>query len=154
VAYWRRFTSSRHGQAAAGGGPQSWLRWLAEELPTSGGATAAWKTQRGTYRPWVPVPGEHPVADWASEAGLEVFCAVLAWSRYRFVRFANDQTRQTTLRLLAECLAAMVGAIGSDPRSGRSSATMVCALLGGGTRRTSSGAVLLSWLKLSCASQQ
>jgi hypothetical protein len=55
------------------------------------------------------VPGEYLVVDWASEAGLEVFCAVLAWSRYRFVRFAADQTRQTTLRLLAECFAELGG---------------------------------------------
>ena len=32
-----------------------------------------------------------------------MFCAVLAWSRYRFVRFATDETRSTTLALLAEC---------------------------------------------------
>ena len=54
------------------------------------------------YRPWLPAPGEHLVVDWATEAGLELFCAVLAWSRYRFVRFAPDQTRATTLALLAE----------------------------------------------------
>ena len=72
-------------------------------------AREAWRAQRRTYRPWVPVPGEYLVVDWASEAGLEVFCAVLAWSRYRFVRFAQDQTRQTTLRLLAECLTELGG---------------------------------------------
>jgi transposase len=72
-------------------------------------AKAAWKTQRRTYRPWVPVPGEHLVFDWASEAGLEVFCAVLAWSRYRFIRFATDQTRPTTLSLLAECFEELEG---------------------------------------------
>lgn len=72
-------------------------------------ARAAWKQQRRKYRPWVPVPGEHLVIDWASEAGREVFCAVLAWSRYRFVRFGEDQTRATTLRLLAECFAELGG---------------------------------------------
>ena len=50
---------------------------------------AAWKVARRSYRPWVPTPGEHLVVDWASEAGWEVFCAVLAWSRIRFVRFAR-----------------------------------------------------------------
>jgi transposase len=55
------------------------------------------------------VPGAYLVVDWASEAGLEVFCAVLAWSRYRFVRFAHNQTRETTLRLLAECFAELGG---------------------------------------------
>jgi hypothetical protein len=72
-------------------------------------AKAAWKRQRRAYRPWVPVPGEHLVIDWATEAGREIFCAVLAWSRYRFVRFAADQTRQTTLALLAECFAELGG---------------------------------------------
>jgi len=28
------------------------------------------------------------VIDWGAESGLDVFCAVLAWSRFRFVRFA------------------------------------------------------------------
>jgi transposase len=72
-------------------------------------AKAEWKRQRRMYRPWVPVPGEHLVIDWATEAGREIFCAVLAWSRYRFVRFASDQTRQTTLALLAECFAEVGG---------------------------------------------
>ena len=31
---------------------------------------------------------EHLVIDWGAESGLHVFCAVLAWSRFRFVRFA------------------------------------------------------------------
>jgi transposase len=72
-------------------------------------AKAAWKRQRRTYRPWVAVPGEHLVIDWATEAGHEIFCAVLAWSHYRFVRFASDQTRQTTLALPAECFAELGG---------------------------------------------
>jgi hypothetical protein len=72
-------------------------------------AKVTWKRQRRTYRPWVPVPGEHLVIDWATEAGREIFCAVLAWSRYRFVRFAADQTRQTTLALLAECFVELGG---------------------------------------------
>lgn len=72
-------------------------------------AKAAWKQARRTYRPWVPTPGEHLVIDWASEGGWEFFCAVLAWSRYRFVRIATDQTRATTLRLMAECFADLDG---------------------------------------------
>jgi transposase len=72
-------------------------------------AKAGWKKRRRTYRPWVPVPGEHLVFDWATEAGWEVFCAVLAWSRYRFIRFATDQKRQTTLALLAECFEELGG---------------------------------------------
>jgi transposase len=63
-----------------------------------------WRRKRRLYRPWVPTPGQHLVADWSKLAmGLHMFCAVLAWSRYRFIRFAADETRETTLRLLAEC---------------------------------------------------
>jgi transposase len=72
-------------------------------------AKANWKQQRRTYRPWVPVPGEHLVIDWADHEGQQVFCAVLAWSRYRFVRFGADQTRATTLGLLAECFEELGG---------------------------------------------
>jgi hypothetical protein len=32
-----------------------------------------------------------------------LFCAVLAWSRFRFVRVAADEKAATTLGLLAEC---------------------------------------------------
>lgn len=72
-------------------------------------AKAAWKAQRRIYRPWIPTPGEYLVIDWGTEAGLQQFCAVLAWSRYRFVRFATDQRRETTLRLLAECFEELGG---------------------------------------------
>jgi transposase len=72
-------------------------------------AKAAWKRARRTYRPWLPVPGEHLVVDWSPEAGLRIFCAVLAWSRYRFVRFAGDETRATTLAFLAECFEELGG---------------------------------------------
>ena len=72
-------------------------------------AKAAWKLSRRSYRPWLPIPGEHLVIDWASEGGWEIFCAVLAWSRVRFVRFARDQRRETTLRLLGECFEALGG---------------------------------------------
>jgi hypothetical protein len=61
------------------------------------------------YRPWAPVPGEHLVIDWGSEGDAHVFCAVLAWSRVRFVRFAADETQATTLALLAECFEALGG---------------------------------------------
>jgi len=43
------------------------------------------------------------VIDWGTEGGLHVFCAVLAWSRFRFVRFAADEKAASTLGLLAEC---------------------------------------------------
>ena len=52
-------------------------------------------------------PGQHLVVDGAEEVRRNVFCAVLAWSRVRFVRFGPDQTRATTLALLQ--LNAVVG---------------------------------------------
>jgi hypothetical protein len=41
-----------------------------------------------------------------------VFCAVLAWSRVRFVRFAADERAETTLGMLAECLEVLGGVPG------------------------------------------
>lgn len=68
-------------------------------------AKRAWRAgnHRGR-RPAVWAPGETLVIDWGAEAGLHVFCAVAAWSRWRFVRFATDERSETTLGLLAECL--------------------------------------------------
>ena len=61
-------------------------------------------------RPAVWTPGEYLVMDWAEAApGLLVFCAVLAYSRWRFVRFATDQKASTTLALVAQALAAIGG---------------------------------------------
>ncbi len=54
-------------------------------------------------------PGETLLIDWGVEGGLHVFCAVLAWSRWRFVRFASDEKAPTTLGLLAECFEALGG---------------------------------------------
>lgn len=63
-------------------------------------------------RPAVWSPGEYLVIDWAQAApGLFLFCAVLAFSRWRFVAFATDQKASTTLALIAEA----VGAIGGVP---------------------------------------
>jgi transposase len=63
-------------------------------------------------RPAVWSPGEHLVIDWGTLAGLHVFCAVLAWSRFRFVRFAADERAATTLALLAECFEVLGGVPG------------------------------------------
>jgi transposase len=73
----------------------------------------AWRTEhhRGR-RPAVWSPGEHLVIDWGAERGLHVFCAVLAWSRVRFVRFAADEKSETTLAMLAECFEALGGVPG------------------------------------------
>jgi transposase len=64
-------------------------------------------------RPAVWSPGEHLVIDWGAEGGLHVFCAVLAWSRVRFVRFAADERSGTTLALLAECFEVLGGVPGT-----------------------------------------
>jgi transposase len=73
----------------------------------------AWRTghHRGR-RPAVWSPGEHLVIDWGAEGGLHVFCAVLAWCRFRFVRFARDEQAATTLAMLAECFELLGGVPG------------------------------------------
>src|SRR5207247_702623 len=60
-------------------------------------------------RPGVWSPGETLIIDWGCEDGLHVFCAVSAWSRFRFVRFATDETSATTLSMLAACFEALGG---------------------------------------------
>jgi transposase len=66
-------------------------------------AKAASRQRRRVFRPWLPLPGGHLVIDWAETKPFPLFCAVLAWSRWRFVRFASDRRRETVLALLAEC---------------------------------------------------
>ena len=67
-------------------------------------AKQAWRADHHHgRRPAVWSPGEHLVIDWGAEGGLHVFCAVLAWCRFRFVRFAADERAATTLAMLAEC---------------------------------------------------
>jgi transposase len=60
-------------------------------------------------RPGVWSPGETLIIDWGTEDGLHVFCAVSAWSRFRFVRFALDERADTTFTMLAECFEALGG---------------------------------------------
>ena len=76
-------------------------------------AKQAWRREhhRGR-RKAVWSPGEHLVIDWGAEGGLHVFCAVLAWCRFRFVRFAGDERAETTLALLAECFEVLGGVPG------------------------------------------
>ncbi|MDT7766767.1 MAG: hypothetical protein QOC63_6187 [Mycobacterium sp.] len=88
---------------------------------------ALWRSEnhRGR-RPAVWSPGEYLVIDWAQAApGLFLFCAVLAFSRWRFVAFGTDQRASTTLALIAEAL----GAIGGVP--GRVLADRMACLKGG-----------------------
>jgi transposase len=74
----------------------------------------AWRAANARQRrPAVWVPGETLVIDWGTlPGGVKVFCAVLAWCRVRFVRFARDETAATTLALLAECFETIGGAPG------------------------------------------
>jgi len=96
-----RITAKRLLPAARAAGYQGSARNFRRAVAA---AKADWRRTRRSYRPWVPNPGQHLVIDWADAAGgLQMFCAVLAWSRYRFVRFASDESRPTTLALLAEC---------------------------------------------------
>jgi transposase len=74
----------------------------------------AWRANNARQRrPAVWVPGETLVIDWGTlPDGVKVFCAVLAWSRVRFVRFARDETAATTMALLAECFETIGGVPG------------------------------------------
>ena len=65
--------------------------------------------QASGRRPAVWAPGEYLVIDWGVLNGVHVFCAVLAWSRVRFVRFADNERADTTLRFLAECFEVLGG---------------------------------------------
>jgi len=70
----------------------------------------AWRQANAwSRRPAVWAPGEVLVIDWGTLGGLHVFCAVLAFSRVRFVRFADNERADTTLSLLAECFEALGG---------------------------------------------
>ena len=93
--------------AGYGGSARNFRRLVAERK-------RLWREEhhRGR-RPAVWSPGEHLVIDWGAEFGLHVFCAVLAWSRFRFVRFAADERSETTLGLLAECFETLGGVPGT-----------------------------------------
>jgi hypothetical protein len=77
--------------AGYAGSPRNFRRLVAE-------AKQQWRlgqARAGGRRPAVWTPGETLVIDWGVETvggrRLHVFCAVLAWSRFRFVRFAEDE---------------------------------------------------------------
>jgi transposase len=93
--------------AGYAGSPRNFRRLVAA-------AKQAWREDhhRGR-RPAVWSPGEHLVIDWGAEGGLHVFCAVLAWCRFRFVRFAADERAETTLAMLAQCLETLGGVPGT-----------------------------------------
>lgn len=71
-----------------------------------------WRAKNGRQRrPAVWTPGDTLVIDWGTVdgTGIHVFCAVLAWSRVRFVRFARDETAAATFAMVAECFETIGG---------------------------------------------
>jgi len=91
-------------QAAGYGGSARNFRRLVAEQKT------LWRRDNPrARRPAVWSPGEHLVIDWGVLGGLHVFCAVLAWSRVRFVRFADNERAETTMGMLAECFEQLGG---------------------------------------------
>ena len=92
--------------AGYAGSERNFRRLVADEK-------ARWRREHHRpRRPAVWSPAEHLVIDWGTEFGVHVFCAVLAWSRFRFVRFAADERAETTLRMLAECFEILGGVPG------------------------------------------
>ena len=73
-------------------------------------AKAEWRRDhhRGR-RPGVWAPGDMLVFDWGEIGPLFVFCAVLAWSRFRFVFFADNLGAETTMGALALCMETIGG---------------------------------------------
>lgn len=87
------------------GSARNFRRLVAEEKKK-------WRARNGRQRrPAVWTPGDTVVIDWGTlpGTGIHVFCAVLAWSRIRFVRYARDETAATTFSMLAECFEALGG---------------------------------------------
>ena len=90
------------------GSPRNFRRLVAE-------VKKVFRVEQGRYqrRPAVWVPGEVLAIDWGLlPSGLKVFCAVLAWSRFRFVRVARDEQASTTMAMLAECFEQLGGVPG------------------------------------------
>ncbi|MBU1802434.1 MAG: IS21 family transposase [Actinobacteria bacterium] len=95
--------------AGYGGSARNFRRLVAD-------AKQVWRSENGGHRgrrPAVWSPGETLMIDWGQldvdGVRLHVFCAVLAWSRFRFVRFAVDEQAATTFAMLAECFEELGG---------------------------------------------
>src|SRR5262249_22079137 len=83
--------------------------------------------QRRVYRPWVSAPGDFLIVDWgevgsistaAGQRKLYCFCAVLGWSRWRYVRFFTCQRFQVLAQGLAACFEALGGYAGDVCQGG------------------------------------
>lgn len=92
-----------------GGSPRSTRRAVAE-------LKQAWRNGHGRrYRPWVPEPGMWLQFDWGDgptigQRPTSLFCAWLAWSRYRVVIPTWDQTLPTLVACLDQTLRRIGGA--------------------------------------------
>src|SRR3984957_14807065 len=85
--------------AAAGyiGSDRNFRRLVAE-------AKATWKSKNHRRRrPGVWAPGDMVVFDWGEIGPLFVFCAVVAWSRFRFVYFTGSLGAEAPMGALAQC---------------------------------------------------
>jgi transposase len=77
---------------------------------------AAWKTgHQRTYRPWIPEPGMWLQFDWGEGPRIggrrtQLFCAWLAWSRFRVVIPVWDQTLGTLVSCVDATLRRLAGA--------------------------------------------
>ncbi len=85
-------------RAAGYEGSPRYLRRLVAEVK------AEWRrdNHRGR-RPGIWSPGDMLVFDWGEIGPLFVFCAVMAWSRVRFVYFADNLGAESTMTALARC---------------------------------------------------
>ena len=83
--------------AGYSGSARNFRRLVAEEK-----AAFSAEHHRGR-RPATWAPGEYLVFDWGEIGPLYVFCAVMAWSRWRFVAFADNLGAEQTMTFLAEC---------------------------------------------------
>jgi transposase len=73
-------------------------------------AKATWRqTNHRGRRPGVWSPGETVVFDWGQIGPLFVFCAVVAWSRFRFVYFTDNLGAEATMEALAACFETIGG---------------------------------------------
>ena len=82
------------------------LQRLGPQLPPPGGrgeGRVAKQRITGAGDPGVWTPGDMVVFDWGEIGPLFVFCAVLAWSRVRFVYFADNLGAEATMTALARC---------------------------------------------------
>jgi transposase len=76
------------------------------------------RAHRRLYRPWQSAPGQVLLVDWgevgtvptpAGPKKLQAFCAVLGWSRWRYVRFFTGQRFAVLAQGLAGCFETLGG---------------------------------------------